>query len=99
MVCSYDTVVEDILDVGLVGELLDDGVIVFGGVLGRSYGGRGSGDSARVLDGGDSKTIVALEETGTESHGARLGVTWNRTIAVDDDVAVRDDAVREGLRR
>ena len=71
---------KDIGDVGLGGETLDCHGVV------RSGGGRWG------LDGGDAEVLAAMNEACAGDSGAGFGVAGNGSVAIDDEVAMRDDA-------
>ena len=73
-----DAVVEDVVDVGLGGEAAEGGGVVFG------CGG---------LDGGDAKVLAALGEADSGEGDADFGVGGDSGVVVDDEVAMRHDAV------
>jgi len=73
-----DAVVEDVVDVWLGGEAFERGGVVFGG-------GR--------LDGGDAKVLVPCGEAGSGGGYAGFGVGGDGGVAIENEVAVRSDAV------
>src|ERR1700754_4951834 len=70
-----DSVVQDVLDVGLRRELANGGLIVFGGLLHETAGCRGGGGAAPGLHGCDSQAVVAMKQACSKSEGAGLGIT------------------------
>jgi hypothetical protein len=70
--------VEDVIDVGLGGEAAEGSAVVFG------CGG---------LDGGDAKVLAALGEPDPGEGDAGFGIGGDSGVVVEDQVAVRRDAV------
>ena len=81
-VCGDDAVVEDVVDVGLGGEALEGGSVVFR---------RGR------LDGGDAKVLVPCGEAGSGGGYAGSGVGRDGGVAIEEEVAVRSDAAGVNL--
>jgi hypothetical protein len=73
-----DAVVEDVVYVGLGGETVEGGCVVFGG-------GR--------LDGGDAEVLAAAEEASAGGGEMGFGVGGDGSVAIEDEVAVGRSAV------
>jgi hypothetical protein len=71
-----DTIVEDVVDIGLGGEAAQSAGVVFGD-------GR--------LDGGDAEVFVAPGEMGAGGGDAGFCVTGDGCVAIEDEVAVGSD--------
>ena len=79
-----EAVVEDVFDVGLSGETVHGGCVVFG---------------AEGLGCCDAEVRIALREAGSGGDGASLGVCRDDGVAIDDQIVVRDDVAWEGFVR
>ena len=77
-----EAIMEDVLDIGLGGQAVHRGSVVFG---------------AEGLRGGDAEVRVALSEACSCGDGARFGVGGDGGVAVDDEIVVWDDSTREGV--
>jgi hypothetical protein len=76
--CGDDAIVEDVIDVGLGGEAAQGAGVVF-----RNGG----------FDGGDAEVLVTPGEMRAGRGDAGFSVTGNGRVAIEDEVAVRRDAV------
>jgi len=49
------------------------------------------------LGGDDAERLIALKETGAGGVDAGFGVAWDGGVAIDDEIAMRDDGARADL--
>lgn len=89
-----DAVVEYVFDAGEGGEVMANYGILLDDGCSASWGQGREG----AVDDSEAETIITLQDLGADGAGASLGVPGNRGVAIDDEIAVRDDGVRIYLR-